>query len=70
MADNQTERRTAMLQVMVDASIIGHDLGPFEAVTDSDGAEYETRCRRCLQEVRVGEHGLIYSFLTDECWLR
>lgn len=64
MAVNNSNFRTSQLEVMVSAALDGHDLGPFEPVHEGG---YQARCRRCERTIWVGENGLIYSLLGDEC---
>ena len=59
----------AMLEIAVNAAGDGHDLGGFVKVDVSMGMPvgYEARCRRCKRTAWVGEDGLMYSLLGDEC---
>lgn len=59
----------AQLEAMVNAALSGHDLTPFTPAEDADGRPhgYQAECRRCGQTVWVGENGLMYSLLDDEC---
>lgn len=51
---------------MVNAALSDHDLAPFEPV-DTDAGGYEARCRKCGQTAWVGDNGLIYSMLDEQC---
>lgn len=54
------------LEVMVEATLAGHDIGPFAPVDTVRGG-CEAVCRRCGRSVWVGDDGLIYSLLADRC---
>ena len=68
MTDTTAANET-MLELAVNAAGSGHDLGPFEPVTDSDGnpGGYQAVCRRRGLSAWVGESGLRYSLLDDVC---
>lgn len=69
MAENRRltpQAKASMLEVMVDASLQGHDLGPFEPVDVITGG-FQAVCRRCARSVWVGENGLMYSLLEENC---
>jgi hypothetical protein len=53
-----------MLQVMVEASLGGHELTPFEAIATGG---YLARCRVCGGTVNVGDDGNIFSLLAPTC---
>jgi hypothetical protein len=59
--------RAAILEIQVNAALAGHDLGPFEDVTDRVNGEYEARCRLCDLSAWVGESGLRYSLFGEKC---
>jgi hypothetical protein len=54
------------LEMMVEAALAGHDIGPFEPADATTGG-YEAACRRCGRSVWVGDDGLIYSLLAERC---
>lgn len=56
----------AQLEIMVGAALDGHDLTGFEPL-DQIGEGYQARCRNCDKTVWVGDNGLVYSMLGDEC---
>lgn len=58
--------KASMLEVMVEASIQGHDLRPFEPADEITGG-YQSICRQCGQSLWVGENGLMYSLLEGGC---
>ena len=59
--------RESILEIQVNAALAGHDLGPFEQVKTFEGAGYQAKCRRCNQTAWVGESGLLYSLLAEQC---
>jgi hypothetical protein len=59
-----TPAKRAVLQVMVEASLSGHELTPFEAISTGG---YFARCRRCDGTVNVGDDGNIFSLLAPRC---
>ncbi len=42
----------SILSIQVDATLSGHDLGPFEPVEVLTGG-YEARCRKCKQPPKI-----------------
>ena len=64
-----SETKRAMLEIAVNAVFGKHDLSGFEAVDAAVGMPkgFEARCRRCERTAWVGEDGLTYSLLGDEC---
>ena len=60
------EVKQAVLAAQVEASFQGQDKGPFESVEVIKGGD-EARCRKCDQSAWVGDSGLMYSLLGDEC---
>ncbi len=58
--------KESILAIQVNAALSGHDLGPFEPVEVLTGG-YEARCRKCNQSAWVGDSGLMYSLLGEEC---
>jgi hypothetical protein len=62
-----TAAREAQLEAMVDAALGGHDLTPFTPAEDERATGYLATCRLCGRTVWVGERGLLYSILADEC---
>ena len=67
MADAQL--REAILESLVEAALQGHDIGPFEPV-DSITGGYAAGCRLCGGTTWVGESGIRYSLLDEECEVR
>ena len=65
-AEVESELRESLLKIQVNAALSGHDLGPFEPVEVLTGG-YEARCRKCNQSAWVGDSGLMYSLLAEEC---
>jgi len=59
--------KDAILEAQVEASFQGHDLAPFEEVTDRITGGYEARCRRCGQTTWLSVKGLRYSLLKERC---
>ena len=59
----------SMLEIAVNAAADGHDLTGFEPVDAADGLpdRYEARCRKCGRTAWVGDDGLMYSLLGDDC---
>lgn len=55
--------RESILELQVNAALAGHDLGSFEPVNRG----YEVRCRRCGKTAWLGESGLQYSLLGEQC---
>jgi hypothetical protein len=58
--------KDTILEIQVEGSLAGHDLGPFEDVDNTAGG-YQAACRRCGKTVWVGESGLMYSLLGGLC---
>jgi hypothetical protein len=56
--------REALLEILVEAALAGHDLTPFDPVPSGG---YQSRCRRCHKTAWLGPTGLIYSLLPDPC---
>jgi len=56
-----------ILEAHVNAALAGHDLSPFEPVTDRETGGYEARCRQCGKTVWVGENGVQYGLLGEWC---
>jgi hypothetical protein len=56
-------------EVQVNAALNGHDIGPFEPVDTVSGG-YQAVCRRCGKSVWVGDSGVMYSLLGEECAVR
>jgi len=61
------DTREAILEAQVNAALSGHDIGPFEEVTDRINGGYEAHCRKCDKSVWVSRKGMIYSLLGDAC---
>jgi hypothetical protein len=61
-----TEAKASMLEVMVEAALHGHDLGPFEPA-EASGGGYNAVCRQCGWSVWVGNNGLMYTLLKENC---
>ena len=59
--------KESILEIQVNTPLTGHDLGPFEPVEVLTGG-YEARCRKCNQSAWVGDSGLMYSLLGEECY--
>lgn len=55
----------AMMEIMVEAALAGHDLTAWSIVADGRG--WQARCRRCREAAWVGESGVQYSLLADAC---
>ena len=60
------EARESVLEIQVNATLSGHDLGPFEPVEVLTGG-YEARCRNCSQSAWVGDLGIMDSLLEERC---
>ncbi len=60
------DAKESILSIQVDSALSGHDLGPFEPVEVLTGG-YEARCRNCNQSAWVGDSGIMYSLLVDQC---
>jgi hypothetical protein len=56
--------REALLEILVEAALSGHDLTPFDPVPSGG---YQSRCRRCGQTAWVSVGGLQYSLLAATC---
>jgi hypothetical protein len=56
--------RQALLEILVEAALSGHDLTPVDPVPSGG---YQSRCRRCGQTAWVGGGGLQYSLLAVAC---
>ena len=56
--------RQALLEILVEAALSGHDLTPFDPVPSGG---YQSRCRRCRRTVWLGPTNLIYRLLSDPC---
>jgi hypothetical protein len=56
----------AILEVQVNATLSGHDIGPFELVDPRIGG-WQAECRRCGKSVWVGDNGLMYGILAERC---
>lgn len=54
-----------MLAIMVDASLSGHDLGPWQFDDQTNG--WQAACRLCTRTVWVNSKGLQYSLLDNSC---
>jgi hypothetical protein len=59
-----TAAKRVQLRIMVEATLSGHDLTPFEPV-DPNGRM--AHCRHCGYTVWVSDQGLLYSLLPDSC---
>jgi hypothetical protein len=57
--------RESVLEIQVNASLQGHDLGPFLEIEHGRG--WQATCRRCGQTAYVRDDGLQYSLLHDTC---
>lgn len=57
----------SILEIQVNAALSGHDLAPFERVTDRATGGYQVRCRRCGQDRRAGSARMGCSIV---CWMR
>lgn len=64
-----SDLRESILEAQIEASFQGHDLGPFEQVTDRVAGSYQAECRLCKGTFWVGDNGLRYSLLEDK-WPR
>jgi hypothetical protein len=56
--------RDALIEILVEAALSGHDLAPFDPVPSGG---HQSRCRRCRHTVWLGPTGLIYSLLPTTC---
>jgi len=63
------ECRQSMMEIMVNAALVGHDMTPFEPVADDNQLTpgYQTTCRRCKKTAWVNNAGMMYSLLDDAC---
>ncbi len=61
--------KSSFLEAQATAALGGHDLTAFEPVEDSMGRPncYQAMCRVCGKTRWVGENGLRYSLLKNEC---
>ena len=66
---DKTAANESMLEIAVNAAAAGHDLSGFRPVNATEGLPngYEARCRKCGRTAWVGEDGLQYSLLIDNC---
>ena len=55
--------KAAILEAQVEASLGGHQLGPFEEVENG----YQAVCTACGGSSWVGPQGLRYSLLAEVC---
>jgi hypothetical protein len=53
----------ALLEILVEAALAGHDLARFDPVPSGG---YQSRCRR-RTTVWISDAGLTYSLLPDRC---
>lgn len=60
------ELAESRLEIMVEAALSGHDLGPFEPVASGSGG-FQARCRHCRRSVWLSERGRVYSLLEERC---
>jgi hypothetical protein len=56
----------AILEVQVNATLSGHDIGPFEPVDTITGG-YQAVCRKCGKTALIGDSGVMYSLLGETC---
>ncbi len=58
-----------LLEVMVNATLTGHDLGPWVAdENDLDRVTgWQALRRQCPRSVWVGSSGVLYTLLADRC---
>lgn len=58
-----------MLEVMVNATLNGHNLGPWVADENELGGVtgWQALCRQCARSVWVGSRGVLYTLLADRC---
>lgn len=62
--DADARLKANMLEIQVEASLAGHDLGGWEATEDGTG--YQAVCRRCRLSVYVSD-STVYSLLDETC---
>ncbi|MBK6708876.1 MAG: hypothetical protein IPG51_00825 [Chloroflexi bacterium] len=55
--------KEALLEAMAEAALGGHDLGEWEEVENG----WQARCGRCGQTTWIGENGLRYGLLEEQC---
>ncbi len=65
--ENERVLKDSILEALAVASLQGHNLAPFEEVTDRITGGYEARCRRCGQTTWVSVKGVRYSLLSESC---
>lgn len=61
------ELQESLLEAMAEAALGGHELGPWETVTDERVRGYEAKCGLCGRTTWVSPDGLRYSILEDAC---
>ena len=66
---DETRVDAVMLEVMVNATLNGHNLGPWVADENDLGAVtgWQALCRQCARSVWVGRSGVLYTLLADRC---
>ena len=62
--NSTNELKEVVLQAQVEAALQGHDLTPFEPVSERG---FQATCRACGNSVWVDISGLMYSLLADDC---
>lgn len=67
MTDAEEALRESLLEAMTEAALGGHELGPWELVSQRYADGYEARCSLCGLTTWVGREGLRYSLLEDTC---
>jgi hypothetical protein len=55
----------AMMELMVNAALAGHDLAEWILVENGNG--WQAQCRLCKGTAWVGASGVQYSLLSDRC---
>jgi len=61
--DDSKRLKEVMLETAVEAALDGHDLSQWEQVENG----WQATCRLCQGTVWVGENGLKYSLLKENC---
>lgn len=59
----EDEAKGAHLEAMAEAALGGHELGEWERVENG----WQATCSRCGQTTWIGNNGLRYGLLEDEC---
>ena len=67
MDDSTTsDFKESVLAAQAEAALGGHELGPFQTADTITGG-YEATCTLCQMTTWIGDDGLRYSILADEC---